>query len=69
MLNEKSIEKLKCPIIVGGANNQLSSLSIGKKLFEKDILYIPDFIVNSGGLIYVSSYLTPKNPMNGLKKK
>ena len=69
VLNEKSVEKLNCPIIAGGANNQLSSLSIGKKLFEKGILYIPDFIVNSGGLIYVSSYLTPKKSNEWIEKK
>ena len=60
IINEQSVQQLKCSIIAGGANNQLSSVSIGKKLFDKNILYIPDFVINSGGLIYVSSYLAPK---------
>lgn len=69
VINEKTVEKLNCSIIAGGANNQLSSLSMGKKLFERDILYIPDFIVNSGGLIYVSSYLTPKKSNEWIENK
>ena len=69
MINEESIKKLNCLIVAGGANNQLSSLSIGKKLIEKDILYIPDFIINSGGLIYVSSYLTPKKSNEWIENK
>ena len=69
VINEETVEKLNCSIIAGGANNQLSSLSIGKKLFEKDIFYIPDFVINSGGLIYVSSYLTPKKSNKWIENK
>ncbi len=69
IINEESIKKLNCPIIAGGANNQLSSLSIGQKLADKGILYIPDFIINCGGLIYVSSYLTPKKSNEWIEKK
>lgn len=57
VINEKSVEKLKCPIIAGGANNQLDSPLRGEQLIQKDILYVPDFIINGGGLIYVSSCL------------
>ena len=60
VINEESIEKLNCAIIAGGANNQLSAPTIGKRLAEKEILYIPDFIINSGGLIYIHSHLSPK---------
>ena len=69
VINEETVEKLNCAIIAGGANNQLSSLSIGKKLFEKEILYIPDFVINSGGLIYVSSFLTPKKSNKWIENK
>ena len=69
VINEESIRKLQCLIIAGGANNQLSSLSIGKKLMEKEILYIPDFVINSGGLIHVSSYISPKKPMKWIENK
>ena len=69
VINEKSIKQLNCSIIAGGANNQLSSVSIGKSLKEKGILYIPDFIINSGGLIYVASYLSPKKSNEWIENK
>ncbi|MDE0092662.1 MAG: leucine dehydrogenase, partial [Oligoflexia bacterium] len=69
VINEESLNTLKCSIIAGGANNQLSHPSIGKKLLEKQILYIPDFIINSGGLIYVSSYLSPKKSNEWIETK
>lgn len=55
--DEKTIAELKTNIIVGGANNQLVDESIGDRLFEKNILYAPDYIANAGGLIYVADEL------------
>lgn len=53
-LNTDSIPLLRCKLIVGGANNQLASESVGEKIQKKGILYSPDFITNSGGLISVT---------------
>ena len=46
-----SIRNLKCKIIAGGANNQLLDKSIAENLFKKGIVYIPDTLINSGGVI------------------
>ena len=51
ILNKHSVKKLKCQIIAGGANNQLESPRIAKILERKKILYIPDFVANSGGML------------------
>jgi len=69
IINDKTIETLKCSIIAGGANNQLSESSIAQKLRAKNILYIPDFVINSGGLIYVSSYMSPKKSNEWIESK
>ena len=69
VIDDKTIETLKCSIVAGGANNQLSDLSMDQKLRAKNILYIPDFIINSGGLIYVSSYLSPKKSNEWIQSK
>ena len=69
VINEESVQKLNCSIVAGGANNQLSSLLMGKKLVEKGILYIPDFVINSGGLIYISSYISPKKSNEWIENK
>lgn len=54
---EETIGKLRCEIIAGGANNQLADATIGDQLFRQGILYIPDYIANAGGLIFVSEEL------------
>lgn len=51
-VNSETIEKLKCAIIAGAANNQLADESIhGRLLLEKGIVYAPDYLINAGGLI------------------
>lgn len=44
---------MKCKIIAGAANNQLKDTRHGDILEEKGILYIPDYIINAGGVINV----------------
>ncbi len=51
IINQDSIAKLHCKAIAGAANNQLLSPECGVSLMQKGILYAPDFILNSGGLI------------------
>jgi len=51
VLNEKSIQHLKAEIVVGSANNQLLGDSDGELLAKLEILYGPDCIANSGGMI------------------
>jgi len=53
VINDKTIDQLKCKIIAGAANNQLDQESHGDILQKKGILYAPDYIVNAGGLINV----------------
>jgi leucine dehydrogenase len=54
VLNDANIEKLKCAIIAGAANNQLAEETIhGPALMKKGITYAPDFLINAGGLINV----------------
>jgi leucine dehydrogenase len=54
ILNEATIPQLKCKIVAGAANNQLKELTQdGTRLIERDILYVPDYVINAGGLINV----------------
>lgn len=50
---------IRAKIICGAANNQLSATEIGDWFFDNDILYIPDYIANAGGLINVVDELEP----------
>lgn len=58
ILNEESVPKLKCRIVAGGANNQLSTPAIGDMLFERGIVYAPDYVINGGGIINVAAEIS-----------
>jgi len=54
ILNKDTIKNLQVSIVAGAANNQLSHHHYGALLHERGILYAPDFLINSGGLIHVA---------------
>lgn len=68
ILNDETIPELRVKAVVGSANNQLAEDRHGEMLHEKGILYAPDFIVNSGGLIQVADELYGGNKERVLKK-
>ncbi|TDE12992.1 Glu/Leu/Phe/Val dehydrogenase dimerization domain-containing protein [Jiangella asiatica] len=43
--------------VCGGANNQLAHAGIEKQLDDAGVLYAPDYVVNSGGVIQVADEL------------
>ena len=51
IFTKSSIKDLNCKIIAGGANNQLLNTSVADDLHERGILFIPDILINSGGVI------------------
>ena len=58
-VNDDTLSRLRCRVIAGAANNQLQVEEIhGPKCMEQGILYAPDFLINSGGLMNVYSEIT-----------
>jgi leucine dehydrogenase len=53
-INDETIDKLKCKIVCGAANNQLKEDRHGVELKQRKIVYAPDYLVNAGGLMNVS---------------
>ena len=51
VLNEKTVRRLRCKVVAGAANNQLLTPDDGRKLWRHGIVYVPDFIINAGGVI------------------
>ena len=50
-INDDTIDRLKCQVIAGCANNQLKDeKKHGQQLLEKGIVYAPDFLINAGGV-------------------
>lgn len=59
ILNSITIPHLQCKAVGGAANNQLQNLEDGLLLQERSILFAPDFVINSGGIINASSEFLP----------
>ncbi len=53
VLNDTTIRRLNCNIVAGAANNQLEERRHGQILHQRGIVYVPDYVINSGGLIHV----------------
>lgn len=54
ILSHHTISQIHSPIIAGSANNQLAAPHDGHLLHRLGILYAPDYVINSGGLIHAS---------------
>jgi leucine dehydrogenase len=55
ILNAETIDRLRSPIVAGGANNQLATPEDGNRVQQRGILYAPDYVINAGGIINVST--------------
>lgn len=51
VLTPQTIGVLRAPIVAGCANNQLSEDGVAESLRQRKVLYAPDYVINSGGLI------------------
>jgi leucine dehydrogenase len=55
VLDDDTIPRLRCDIVAGAANNQLADPDRhGQQIFDRNILYAPDYAINAGGLINVA---------------
>jgi leucine dehydrogenase len=58
IITPEKAETIKAKIVAGAANNQLSIPEAGNILHQRGILYAPDYVINAGGIIMVSSLYT-----------
>jgi leucine dehydrogenase len=56
-IDAAAIERLRCRIVCGSANNVLAEERLADALAARGILFAPDFIANAGGLINVYAEL------------
>ncbi len=60
IVNAETLPRLKCKVIAGGANNQLSTPAFGEQVLDAGILYAPDYVINGGGIINVAAEISGK---------
>lgn len=68
IINDETIPQLKVKLVAGSANNQLKEESHGDVLEARGIVYIPDFVINAGGVINVADELYGYNEERALKR-
>lgn len=55
VLDAATIPRIRARIICGAANNQLATPDAAAALLANGILYLPDYVVNCGGIINVAA--------------
>ena len=68
IINDETIPQLKAKVVAGAANNQLKEPRHGDKLNELGIVYAPDYVINSGGVINVADELNGYNRERAMKR-
>jgi leucine dehydrogenase len=51
VLNAPAIAEMRCKFVAGAANNQLATADDAQRLHLRGIHYLPDYVVNAGGII------------------
>ncbi len=64
-LNLQTLDRIGAKAVVGAANNQLATPEIGRILFERGVLYAPDYVVNGGGIINVAGEMRARQLKTG----
>lgn len=54
VISTSTIGRLNCRAVVGSANNQLMTDAMADELAAREILYVPDFVANAGGIINIA---------------
>ncbi len=57
VVRPETVEKFRCRVIAGAANNQLLDSAMGVALADRGIVYAPDFAINAGGVINIGEEL------------
>lgn len=68
VINDETLPQLNAKVIAGSANNQLKENKHGDKIHEMGIVYAPDYVINSGGVINVADELQGYNRDRAMKK-
>ena len=61
-LTPDRVDRLRCSVVCGAANNQLAVPEVDDALAARGIVYAPDFVVNAGGIINIAEEFTGYSP-------
>jgi len=55
VIDSAIVGRLRCKVVAGAANNQLTLAEVADDLARAGVLWVPDFIANCGGIIHVGA--------------
>lgn len=55
VVSPETLDRLRCRIVCGAANDTLADRDCAAALAARDILYVPDFVANAGGVVDIHS--------------
>jgi len=67
-INDDTLPMFQFEIVAGAANNVLAEPRHGDVLYERGILYAPDYVINAGGLINVYGELRGWSSEQAMRK-
>jgi leucine dehydrogenase len=53
VIDRSNVDALRCRIVAGGANDVLATQDVASMLAQRGIVYVPDFVINAGGVIHI----------------
>jgi leucine dehydrogenase len=68
VINDITLEQLKCKIIAGAAYHVIESDVIGDLLHKRGILFAPDFVISGGELFQSADSTAPVSQEEGLRR-
>lgn len=68
-LTDEVIDGLRVAAVVGPANNQLAERSGAERLAGRGILWAPDFVVNAGGVIFLSMMNEQRPSVDAMRQR
>ncbi|MGB3727003.1 MAG: Glu/Leu/Phe/Val dehydrogenase dimerization domain-containing protein [Glaciecola sp.] len=67
-INKDTIDDIRARVVAGAANNQLATDDMGTRLLQNNIAYVPDYVINAGGIIDIY-HQTQSDSSNALLKQ
>jgi leucine dehydrogenase len=68
-INAGSIGRLRAKVVAGAANNQLATPDMDEALRAAGVLYAPDYVINSGGVISVACEILGQWELEALNRR
>jgi leucine dehydrogenase len=67
-VDEVTVGRLRCQVLCGAANNQLTHDGLAEDLASHGVLYGPDFVANAGGIINIAVELEGYDPRHARER-